>query len=272
MSLISGDQLSKIAILGCGWLGLALGRAFIARGYPVHGTVRQPEKMAALSAAGIVPHLLSIDPAGGREPSPFPADIEDLFICFPPGFRRGSTPEDYLQCIEALCHRFAGFSGRVWYCSSTSVYPALGHFDERATHFSAEPTALALLSAENLLSRYFQDRTIVLRLAGLIGPGRSPAGFFKGAHTYDAGGLTVNLVVLSDVIEAILCLHLLPHPFGIWNLVYPHHPSRAAYYTARAAEAGLRPPLFADAHIPLQRIISADKITRLAGFHFAHPI
>ena len=52
--------MTKISILGCGWLGLPLAKALVNNDYLVSGSTTSEEKIAVLEKAKIEPFLLAI--------------------------------------------------------------------------------------------------------------------------------------------------------------------------------------------------------------------
>ena len=53
--------MTKISILGCGWLGLPLAKALIGNGFSVNGSTTSIDKIGLLENAGITPFLIEID-------------------------------------------------------------------------------------------------------------------------------------------------------------------------------------------------------------------
>lgn len=47
--------MTKISILGCGWLGLPLAKALIENGFSVKGSTTSTDKLTALENDGITP-------------------------------------------------------------------------------------------------------------------------------------------------------------------------------------------------------------------------
>jgi 3-hydroxyisobutyrate dehydrogenase-like beta-hydroxyacid dehydrogenase len=45
--------MTKISILGCGWLGLPLAKAIVENGFSVKGSTTSTDKLTALENAGI---------------------------------------------------------------------------------------------------------------------------------------------------------------------------------------------------------------------------
>ena len=52
--------MKKIAILGCGWLGLPLAKKLIESGYTINGSTTRPEKIKTLRDNGIQPFLIKL--------------------------------------------------------------------------------------------------------------------------------------------------------------------------------------------------------------------
>ena len=52
----------KISILGCGWLGLPLGKFLVEKGHVVKGSTTSEDKISLLSSMGIVPFLIKFSP------------------------------------------------------------------------------------------------------------------------------------------------------------------------------------------------------------------
>jgi nucleoside-diphosphate-sugar epimerase len=82
----------------------------------------------------------------------------------------------------------------------------------------------------------------IVRLAGLVGPGRHPGRFFAGKSAPD-GQHGVNLVHLEDVIGAIELLLQAPKGGHIYNICAPSHPARSTFYPLMARQLGLAPPV-----------------------------
>ena len=52
--------MTKISILGCGWLGFPLAKALLSKGFSVKGSTTSIEKLAVLENVGIVPFLIAL--------------------------------------------------------------------------------------------------------------------------------------------------------------------------------------------------------------------
>ena len=52
--------MTKISILGCGWLGFPLAKALLEKGFSVNGSTTSTEKLLSLKNAGISPFLIEL--------------------------------------------------------------------------------------------------------------------------------------------------------------------------------------------------------------------
>ena len=53
------EERKKIAILGCGWLGLPLAKSLLSKGYKVKGSTTSESKLEILENAGVLPSKFS---------------------------------------------------------------------------------------------------------------------------------------------------------------------------------------------------------------------
>ncbi|ADI16041.1 NAD-dependent epimerase/dehydratase family protein [Truepera radiovictrix] len=261
----------RIGILGCGWVGAALGRVLVARGHAVTGTVTTPDGLAALEAAGIRAVQLVLTPALVGDPADlFEADA--LVLTLPPKRRADDVRTRYpAQIAEALRHTPA--TTHVLFTGSTSVY-ADGTLEARGREVreadaggAVSASGAALLAAEALLR---ERRATVLRLAGLYGYDRQPGQRLAGREV-TGGDARVNLVHRDDVVAVMT--RVLEE--GLWgetlNVCAPLHPTRRALYTRYAARSGLPPPRFVPPHAVPFKVVRSDKLAQTLGYRFIHP-
>ena len=262
--------LAPVAVLGCGWLGLPLARALVAAGYPVHGSTTTPGQLLTLRDAGIRPYLLRLAPTlTATDADTLQAllhGVETLILNVPPTRGAGSAaayPALLSQVAEAAAT--AGVA-HVLLVSSTGVYPdearLMQETDARATLEAEAP----LLRAEALFQ---QPAHTVVRLAGLMGPGRPPGRFLAGRTGVAHGEAPVNLIHLYDCVELIRhVLHL-----GLWGYTFNAsagtHPTRRTFYTAAATRLGLEPPTFEEGTTGGKQIDSS-LIRDLTSYQFRH--
>lgn len=257
----------KISILGCGWLGLPLGKFLVERGHQVKGSTTSENKFPLLQNVGISPYLLQFSPAiEGEKLSDF-LQSEVLIICIPP--RAGKFGEDYhIQQIQSLASALATSTIQsIIYTSSTSVYPDL---NKEVTENDVVNEDSALIKVENLLKNLKNIQTTILRCGGLMGYERIGAKYFAGKRI-NTGNIPVNYVHQDDVV-AIITMIL---EKGFWqetyNVVSPEHPIRETVFLKNCEKYGFEKPIFEEAteEIPF-KIISPKKLIEQTAYQFKY--
>ncbi|MGL4720635.1 MAG: NAD-dependent epimerase/dehydratase family protein, partial [Kluyvera intermedia] len=160
---------------------------------------------------------------------------------------------------------------RIIFTSSTSVYgKEEGTVKETTPREPVTTSGTVLKELEDWLHQLPGTSVDILRLAGLVGPGRHPGRFFAGKSAPD-GQHGVNLVHLEDVISAIALLLQAPKGGHIYNICAPEHPARRIFYPQMARELGLAVPLFSDSGEGRGKIIDGNRICRELGFEYQYP-
>lgn len=242
----ASDEKRTINILGCGWYGLALAKALVRDGLRIKGSTTSPQKMEALTAEGIEPHLVNFSrEAANYDKDFFNCDI--LFIAIPPKTRSGeggNYPYKIARIIAAIkLHNVKN----VIFISSTGVYADLNHeVDENTDPQPNTEAGRTLFAAENLFRAESLFKTTIIRFAGLIGPGRDPGRFFAGKKDIPNGDAPVNLIHLDDCIGLSKQI-IAKDAFGyLFNGCAPQHPKRSVFYTQAALNSGFDKPEFVD--------------------------
>ncbi|MEO0732211.1 MAG: NAD(P)H-binding protein, partial [Bacteroidota bacterium] len=200
----------NITLLGTGWLGLPLLRALVADGHRVAGSGRQPERLRAITEAGGQAFAIDLP---GPIPQAFLKECDCLIITLPPRGRQlgADAADQYLAALRSLPP--LTHLSQLIYTSSTGVYGNQpGLVNEATPRQPATHSARAVAAAEDWL-RANHPAVTILRLAGLIGPGRHPGNFFGGrSRAIPDGDAPVNLVHRQDVIAAIRLVLSEPSP------------------------------------------------------------
>lgn len=291
-----------ISILGCGWMGLPLGRALVAAGHAVRGSTTSPGKLDTLAEAGITPHRLVLDPdLEGDAEGFFACDL--LFLNIPPTRGRDDLWDHHLAQIDAvLAAARAQGTGYVVMASSTGVYPDVEATlveadvppgtsdDDLPAMTSADGTSLdgprratgrVLCEAEARVLAATGGAATVLRFGGLYGPERHPARFLAGRSGIAKPEAPVNLIHLDDCVglaETVIAKTTLGTTEEAdavrgeaFNAVADAHPSRKALYTRAARALGLEPPGFDAADARSGKALSNAKARETLGYRFRHP-
>ena len=251
---------NKMVVLGAGWLGQALCIKAKELAWQVQGTHRSREhehhfqRQFAFAGDELV-HDVSLE--------------EAWWVCaIPP--RSRSSESNYLATLQAGLELAKQLNCKGFIlCSSTGVYPTdNGHYDESTTINCQSARQQQLFDAEQLV---LNAGGKVLRLAGLVGPGRDPGKFVAGKELSSSSQQVVNMVHQQDVIAAIFSvLENWSSASSIYNVVNPSHPTKADYYQQKCAEQGNQPPTFTSLDKGL-RIIDGSAIESL-NFRYQAPI
>ncbi|MCC5927218.1 MAG: NAD(P)-binding domain-containing protein [Bacteroidetes bacterium] len=257
---------TTIAIIGCGWLGTPLAEFFIRKGYRVKGTTTTPSKRKELIDKGIGASVYRLG-----ESSAHPPEADVYIVNIPP-----SRIDHYADKLRGLLAAIPGEARQIIYCSTTSVY---GNTEGIVTESAILPGAeipdgehdeaphgtprSELLRAEGLFAA--DPRCVILRLAGLIGGGRNPARFLAGRSGVSKPLAPVNITHLDELIAVIAELVSREHTGEVLNVCADEHPTRKAYYTEAAIEAGLTPPVFDENDQSGGKLVDASTIESLTG-------
>lgn len=223
--------MKSIGIIGLGWIGIPLSKNLIEKGFHVigTGTANTPKKE--------IPEEVEYEQLqlqGDYDPFHSFEQCETLIITIPP-----SAPH-YIESLKKWVDHFS--DKHIILLSSTGVY---GNVGRNITENS--DTAPQRESAKKIveLEQYIQKKTLshtLIRLAGLVGPKRNPARFFKRTLTVPSPQSTVNLVHQSDAVSAISFIVEQQQPPKLVNVAAPFHPTKGEFYTKIALETGYPAP------------------------------
>jgi nucleoside-diphosphate-sugar epimerase len=262
-------KLEVISILGCGWLGFALGKELKAMGFQVKGSVTVPEKFDALQQAGISPFQLFVSSSNLTIDDERFFECDGLIISIPPR-RIAGIEQEYPAQIGRLIPLIKQFGiKKVLFFSSTSVYPEQNQTArEEDVLFPDQPSGIALLEAENSLRIQTDFKTTILRFGGLIGADRNPARFMMSSK-FVLSNAPVNLIHQDDcigIIQAIINQDLWGETL---NACSPEHPSKKEFYEKAALMAGLPVPAISDENYQWKKVDS-NKLIRLLNYQFKY--
>lgn len=264
--------MSRISILGCGWLGLPLGTTLVKNGYTVSGSTTSADKLPQLAQAGMDAFLLSLTAAQTMGNAAAFLDQSDILIIAIPPRNRSENAESFTDKMRNLIAIVEKSSvSRVLFISSTSVYGAnTGQISEHTVPVALTVAAKELLAVEAMLLNSSKFKTTVLRFGGLIGPDRHPARFLAGKKNIENPAAAVNLIHRDDCIGIIHKI-IARACWGVtYNAVAPLHESRESYYTSKAALWQLPAPEFKSGP-SIGKTILSDKLVRELQYEFQIP-
>ncbi|MCV9927938.1 SDR family NAD(P)-dependent oxidoreductase [Flavobacterium sp. LS1R49] len=270
--------MTKISILGCGWLGFPLAKAIITTGFSVNGSTTSTEKLSILEESGINPFLININrneenPPFGKSTSgqieAFLNESSILIIDIPPKLR-GENADNFVDKINFLIPLIEKSTiEKVLFISSTSVYGESDLLITEETKPDADTeSGKQLIIAETLLQSNFTFKTTVLRFGGLIDEDRNPIKFLAGKENVENPDAPINFIHQEDCIGIILKIIDSESWNQTFNAVAPFHPTREKYYTQKAIEKNLAVPTFSHEKESAKKIISSTKIETVLDYSF----
>lgn len=197
---------SPLVVLGSGYTGSVLHRIGTSQGWTVHATSRNPlNKLAGIPSE----QRLRFDL---EQPSTWlniPAGA-DLIWCFP------ATP---LEQVQAFARTLDAPSRRIVVLGSTSAYDAPSQSTEYPPPWIDESAPINLTKPRVQGEEYLRNTlgAIVLRVAGIYGPGRNPLEWIRQGRVSPSRKY-VNLIHAEDL--AAICLLALDHgkPGEVYNV------------------------------------------------------
>jgi nucleoside-diphosphate-sugar epimerase len=260
-----------ISLLGCGWLGFPLALDLISNGFIVKGSTTSPEKMQVLKAAGIDPILVQFDQ---YHPEP---DLDSLLagdimiVSVPPGRRTAEGPDNYKRMGEILTAKLLKSRvSKLIFISSTSVYSDSNSLLTESSEISPETASGKVIAEVEKSLLALPMNVIVLRLAGLFGPGRSPGRFFSGKSNIPNGLAPVNMIHQDEVIALINALIDSDTARGVYIGSSPSHPSKQEFYTLAARLDKLPEPNFIPEKLNW-KIVESERVEKELGFTYKFP-
>ncbi len=261
-----------VLIAGCGDLGTEAGLRFAAAGHRVIGWRRRPQNLPA----DITGEAVDLT----RELPAVPADTRIVVIATAAGERtEAAYRAGYLEVVANVLgalERDDVRPERILFVSSTAVYGGFGGapVDELTPAEPATATARVLLEAEELLHARCPD-AVVLRLAGIYGPGRTmlidqvrnataripeQAQYTNRIHRDDAAAAIVHLTTA------------VPTPGAVYLGTDDSPAELGDVLSFLAGELGRpQPPAGAGGSVGRANKRCSNALLRATGFEFAYP-
>lgn len=240
----------RVLIIGCGYLGMAIGEMLVATGHAVTGVRRGPDADGELAARGI--GLLVGDITDRDNVQSWP-DGWDVVINAVSSSRGGAEVyrQVYGNGTRHVVERYAGSGlARYIHISSTSVYGQTdgGWVDEDSATEPGTETGGVLVDTEHWLlngPKSMDWPAVILRVAGIYGPGR---GHLLGqllkdeARIQGDGSRWVNMVHRDDAARGVICVAEAAEVGSVYNVVDDEPVSQGAFLQWLALEYGKPSP------------------------------
>lgn len=242
-------------IVGCGYLGRRVAVRWRAAGLSVGVTTRSRNTADEWRADGFEPFLVDVVDRSTLHRLPS-ADV----VLYSVGYDARGLASRFDATVRGLVQTLAATKSRwrrVIYCSSTSVYGQEQgeRVDEESACRPASASGvwaeLAERAALALIDPYC--RSIVLRLAGIYGPGRllaRTAALQSGTPLAGRPDAWLNLIHVDDAAEAVLKAAEYVGQRRRFLICDEQPMTRGDYYHALALKCGAPPPAFDPTQIP----------------------
>jgi nucleoside-diphosphate-sugar epimerase len=251
-----------LVIFGCGYVGQEVARLAVERGGRVTALTRNPVKAEALRRAGVA--VVVSDLAGdGWHRQIAGADLVVNCVSSGGGGIEGYR-RSYAQGMASVLAwaRAAGGVEALVYTGSTSVYPQGGGVtvDETAPTDGVGERAGVLLETEQLLQNRegVCGRGVILRLAGIYGPGRHHLlDQVRSGEVSGRGDYRLNLIFRDDIVAGVWAG--LAAGSGVFNLADDGAATKTEIVRWLAARLGVAPPRFSGIPAPGRRELTPDR-------------
>lgn len=234
----------QFLIFGCGYLGLPVARQWQALGGEIHVVTRSAARGEIFRNLGLTPIIADVMR---------PESLRNLpraeSILYAVGHDRSAGIEQrdlYVRGLSNVLETIAQRADRFLYVSSTGVYGDSSEpwVSEESPCAPNTPGGIACWEAEQVLRGHpvFQ-RSIVLRLSGIYGPGRIPrlTELQFGAPISAAEGGYLNLIHVDDAVQAVNAA-LTRGILGETYLISDGNPVSRREYLAELARLAKAPP------------------------------
>lgn len=234
-------------IIGCGFLGKAVARLWVAQGLKTFATSRKIDRFDELRRLHVEPVLWDvIQCAGARLPQ-----CETVLYCV--GFDRSAGAAMRTVYVDGLAQTIEQLAAgtKLVYASSTGVYGDFGGewVDESSPAEPMDEAGRACLAAEAKLTKIACSRSltmVILRFAGLYGPGRLPGieALRRGQPIAGNPDAFLNLIHVEDAAAVVAAASSQRTPNDMYLVSDGAPPTRKEFYAYLAGRLATPPAVF----------------------------
>lgn len=220
--------MKSVTVIGFGWLGKACATYLHSKKYPVKVTNRS----ASLTDLDFPIYAWKL---GDDFPAQAASEVVVIAI---------AEKENILSNYTKLYSDLEKLRVKqIVFISSTSIYHSIvGEATENSEIILSESNYNVAMKEFTLKETHI--KSVVLRLAGLVGPNRNPARFLSGKSNVPNPSNKINLVHQMDVIRFVEAC-ILNNAEGVYNICASEHPIRKDFYTEICKMQNLKAPEFA---------------------------
>lgn len=251
-------------IVGYGYLGSRVGARWLGAGNTVFAVTRTKSRAAELQHQGLTPIVADVTIRESLHQLP---SVDTVLYAV--GYDRTSTQsieEVYAGGLQNVLDALPSTANRVIYISSTGVYgDCAGQWiNEDTPARPVRPGGRASLAAELVLHNHtLGSRGVILRLAGIYGPGRIPraAMLLAGEAIPAPSEGYLNLIHIDDAVSVVLAAEQLEQLPRMYVVSDGNPVVRRDYYAELARLLAAPAPTFTSApdDSPATQRAAADK-------------
>lgn len=236
-------------IVGCGFLGRRVARILVDRGERVYGTTRSRDKFAELKRIGIEPVLADLV----QESTLADLPAADRVLCSAGYDRASRIPMRRVSVdgFRSLLKQLHENTKTIVYASSTGVYGQNdgSTVDENSPTEPARESGALCLEAEAIAREFglvTNRRVVILRYAGLYGPGRiiRKESLIRGEPIVGDPDRTLNVIHIDDAAAAAIAAFDSAEASGVYLACDDRPVRRFEYYELAARLLGAPAPRF----------------------------
>lgn len=266
-------------IIGCGYVGNVVAQKWLEQGHSVAALTRSESRAEEFRDMGITPVLGDVTDADSLKVLP-----ESDTVLYAVGFDRSADQSRraiYVDGLNNVLTEIKHRAGKIIYLSSTSVYGQTdgAWVDETSPCEPERENGQICLEAEQLFEKHAlispasqHPKAVILRLAGIYGPGRLLARMQQiqaGEPLLGRPDAWLNLVHLTDIVNTILKCDT-DIPLDSHYLVSDSRPiTRQEYYETLARLLDAPEPRFAEVTSgePAMKSTRQNSTERAAGLN-----